>query len=97
MGLTRGTEHIAAGELPHASKELGESTTENGHADYDIRGSNATGTNVIEGKDEGRGGKREQAAEWLVIGGQIKLIGGWLKWETYSEAGLPILERGALG
>lgn len=58
--LTGCTENVAAGELPHACQELGETTTEDGHANNNIRCSYMAGIDIIEGKYERRRRKREQ-------------------------------------
>jgi len=54
------TEHVSTGELPHASKELGSATTEDGHTDNDVRMGNTPGAYVVEGEDEGGGSEGEQ-------------------------------------
>lgn len=61
--LTSSTEHVAAGELPHACKQLGETTAEDGHADYGVGGLDATSGDIEHGEDECRGGEREQTTE----------------------------------
>jgi hypothetical protein len=49
--LTGCTERVTCGKLPHASKELGKTAIEKGHANYDIRNCNAACANVEKGED----------------------------------------------
>lgn len=50
--LTSCTERVTSGKLPHAGKELGKTTIEKGHADYNIRNGNAARLNIVKGEDE---------------------------------------------
>ncbi len=52
--LTRSAEAVACGELPHTRKELCETTAEQRHADDDIGGGDATGTNVVKRQNQRR-------------------------------------------
>jgi hypothetical protein len=54
------TEHVTAGELPHACEELSETTAEDGHSDYEVGCGDAPSSNVVEGEDECGRRKREQ-------------------------------------
>ena len=55
------TKAIAGSELPHAGKELGETTTEECHSNDDIGGRDATGTNIVKGEDQRRRCKGEKS------------------------------------
>jgi len=50
--LTSTSKSVASGELPHTSKELGETTTETSHANDGISDVNATDLSVVKGKNE---------------------------------------------
>ena len=60
--LTCTTKRISARELPHACEELGQSTSEKGHADDNVGGFDTASLNVDEGEYECRRGEGEQAA-----------------------------------
>jgi len=60
--LTGSTEDVSAGELPHASEELGKSTSEDGHPYDHIGGVDTTGVDIHHGKQECRRSEGEQAA-----------------------------------
>jgi len=62
---------VAGGELPHASNELGETTTEEGHANDDVGSVDVTSVYIVQRQDERRGRKGEEA-KW---GGVAKLGG----------------------
>jgi len=50
--LTSASKSVASGELPHTSKELGETTTETSHANDGISDVNATDLSVVKGKNK---------------------------------------------
>jgi hypothetical protein len=56
--LAGSSEAVASGELPHARKELGETTAEESHANDDVGSVNATCTDIVQRQNERRGGKR---------------------------------------
>ena len=62
LKLTGCAKCITRGELPHASKELGKSTEEEGHTDNNVGDGNVTRMRVEEGEDERRRRKSEQAS-----------------------------------
>ena len=51
LKLTSGTKRVTCGELPHSSKELGESTEKECHANNDIWDKNVTRMHVEKGED----------------------------------------------
>jgi len=53
------TESIALGEFPHAGKNLSEPTTENSHADNNVRVRDSAGVNVKHRQDKSGGRERE--------------------------------------
>ena len=50
--LTSCTERVTCDKLPHAGKELGQSTIEQGHTDHDIWNGNVSRLYVVKGEDE---------------------------------------------
>jgi len=73
-----GTEGVTSSKLPHASEELDKTTDTNGHANNEIRSSDASGTNVEEREDQGGRCEREQSkgcwvSELPVVDGETGL------------------------
>lgn len=62
LKLTGCAKRITRDELPHASKELGESTVEECHADNDIGNGNVACLRVVKREDERRRRKSKQAS-----------------------------------
>lgn len=52
--------YVANSELPHASKNLSEASDANSHANNGVRSSDTTGTDIVEGEDEGGRGEGEE-------------------------------------
>jgi len=51
---------VASGEFPHSSEELGKTTTEDGHSNYNIWLGNASCLKIVQGQNESGRSKREQ-------------------------------------
>lgn len=97
--LAGGAETVASGELPHARKELGETTTEESHADDDVGSGDATRTNIVQGENERRGRKGVETTVEAQPGSALLQARVYFKTiDTYRGPGLAILERlGATG
>ena len=63
QSLTRRTECVAVWKCPHASEELSETTSEDGHANDDIGLGDTACPDVVEREEECRGRKREHTTE----------------------------------
>jgi hypothetical protein len=74
--LTGGTESVVSGEFPHASKELGKTTTETSHAYNSIGGCDATRLRVIQGENEGGRREGEKATGEPSVSNSTKRQGG---------------------
>jgi hypothetical protein len=62
--LTGCTERVTRDKLPHASKELGKTTIEQCHADYDIWDGNVARLYVVKGQNQSRRCKSKQSTTW---------------------------------
>ena len=58
--LAGSTKSVTSGELPHAGKELGETTAEESHADDDVGGFDATGMDIEQRQNKRRRSKGEE-------------------------------------
>ena len=58
--LAGSTKSVTSGELPHAGKELGETTAEKSHADDDVGGFDATGMDIEQRQNKRRRSKGEE-------------------------------------
>ena len=56
---------VTRGKLPHAGKELGQPTVEEGHADDDVGNSDVASMHVVEGKDKRGRCESEQASTMM--------------------------------
>jgi len=65
-----GTKGVASGEFPHSSEELGKTTTEDGHSNYNIWLGDASCLKIVQGQDESGGSEREQTE-----GGRVCYVG----------------------
>jgi hypothetical protein len=93
---TGSTEHVTAGELPHACEELSETTAEDGHSDYEVGCGDAPSSNVVEGEDECGRRKREQTpgSFFFLAHRQFLFFFRGKKKKTHNDAGLLILLAG---
>ena len=64
--LTGCTKGVTCDKLPHASKELGQSTVEQGHADNNIWNGDVSRLHVVKGEYEGRRCKSKQSTTWVM-------------------------------
>ena len=91
--LTSRAEGVAGSELPHTSQELGETSDAEGHAHDDVGCADPPNPSVVEGQDERRGRKGEQATR---VRNQRSAIGGMFADSNSQRAWVAQLGRDAL-
>ncbi len=70
---------IPARKLPHTCKQLGQPTTEDGHADYDIAPLEPASPDIVHREDEQCGGKREET-KGTRVGNACGARRNWIIW-----------------
>lgn len=62
--LTGASEGIPPREFPHASEKLRDASTEDGHAEHNVRVMNVAGPSVVQRQDQSRRGEGEETATY---------------------------------